>query len=36
MMGKLPEQFPELYEQFMKGNFVVQTKLGTFNGVVPK
>ena len=35
MMRKLPEQFPEIYEQFLKGNFVVKTKSRTFNCVAP-
>ena len=34
-MRKLPEPFPKMYKQFMRGNFVVKIKPGTVNGVAP-
>ena len=33
MMRKLPEQFPEIYKQLIKENFVVKTRSRTYNGV---
>ena len=35
IMSKLTEQFPEIYEQFRKGNLAVKRKPGTFNGAAP-
>ena len=35
MMRKLAKPFPEIYEKFMKGNFVVKTKPGIFHGIAP-
>ena len=34
-MRKLPETHPQVYEQFLRGNFVVKTNPGTFNAVSP-
>ena len=34
-MRKLPETHPQVYEQFLLGNFVVKTNPGTFNAVSP-
>ena len=35
LMRKLPESHPEIYREFMKGNFVVKTNTGMFNAVAP-
>lgn len=35
MMRKLAKPFSEIYEQFMKGNFVAKTKPGIFYGIAP-
>lgn len=35
MISKLAKPFPEIYEKFMKGNFVVKTKPGIFHGIAP-
>ena len=34
-MRKLPQDYPEIYKEFMKGKFVVKTKKGSFNAVSP-
>ena len=34
-MRKLPETHPQVYEQLLRGNFVVKTNPGTFNAVSP-
>ena len=34
-MRKLPETHTQVYEQFLRGNFVVKTNPGTFNAVSP-
>ena len=34
-MRKLPDEHPEIYKEFMKGNFLVKTKPGNFNAVSP-
>ena len=34
-MKKLPESHPEVYAEFLKGNFVVKTNPGRFNAVAP-
>ena len=34
-MGKLPQDHPEIYEQFMQGHFVVKQNNREFNAVAP-
>ena len=34
-MRKLPQDYPEIYKEFMKGKFAVKTKKGRFNAVSP-
>ena len=34
-MRKLPDEYPEIYSQFIEGKFVVKTTNGAFNPVAP-
>ena len=34
-MRKLSDEYPDIYNHFMEGKFVVKTKPGPFNAVAP-